>query len=181
MGFLDDAIPGGNIAKPLLVALGVLLAGRMFAGGKKADDQDQAGSQPAPVPDQRGPQFDTPTDRSASPGGTSAEAQPAGKGNGGLLDGLGDLLENLNKTGQKETADSWVKPNTENQPINPGDLGRAIGQKTLSEIARRTGVSEQQILEQLSKVLPGVVDKLTPDGKVPSNKEVAQQLPSNPW
>ena len=182
MGLLDDAVPSGNIAKPLLVALGVLLAGKMFAGKSRTDDADDAAA-PEQVPDRRSPQFDTPASRDAGPAGrqTQADAQPAGRGGGGILDGLGDLLDNLAKNGQKETADSWVKPDTQNQPIEPTDLGKAIGQRTLSEIARQTGMSEDDLLKQLSKVLPGVVDKLTPAGRVPSNREVAENFPSNPW
>ena len=106
--------------------------------------------------------------------------QPAAKSDGGLLDGLGDLLDNLSKTGQRETVDSWVKPG-ENKPIEPGNLGKAIGDTTLGDIARKTGMSQEELLEQLSKVLPGVVDKLTPDGKVPSNREVADNFPRIQW
>lgn len=101
---------------------------------------------------------------------------------GGLLGGgLGDLLEKLKNQGQGDAADSWVKPDAQNVPVNPGDLGKAIGGKMLSELSRRTGISEEQLLEQLSKVLPGVVDKLTPVGKVPTNDQVASQFGKNPW
>lgn len=162
MGFLDDAVPGGNIAKPLLVALGVLLAGRMFGGsGKQADDASPPATDPAP---QRIP----------------ADDQTA-KGDGGLLDGLGDLLDKIGKQGQKDTADSWVSTEQQNKPIAPGDLGKAIGDTTLRELARRTGMSEGQLLDQLSKVLPGLVDKLTPNGTVPGNQEIARNFPAGSW
>jgi uncharacterized protein YidB (DUF937 family) len=175
MGLLDDAVPGGNIAKPLLIALGVLLAGKMFSSKTAGEHTDnEASPPPGQVPDRRSPQADTPMGHDAGP-----SAQPSGKGGGGLLDGLGDLLDNLAKTGQRETADSWVRPG-ENKPIQPGDLGKAIGNTTLREIARQTGMSEEELLNQLSKVLPSIVDKLTPDGKVPSNREVAENFPKSP-
>ncbi|MGE0281576.1 MAG: YidB family protein [Rhizobiaceae bacterium] len=179
MGFLDDAVPGGNIAKPLLVALGVLLAGKMFAGRNQADNDDaeparDTRNDPSTIPDRRSPQADTPMQRDAGP---SAPRQ----GDGGILDGLGDLLDKISNNGQKDAADSWVKPGAENKPIQPRDLGKAIGQKTLSEIARQSGMSEEELLDRLSKVLPGVVDKLTPEGRVPSNQEVARQFPNSPW
>ena len=188
MGFLDDAVPGGNIAKPLLVALGVLLAGKMFAGRRddpEAKDKPvrDTRDQPAPNPDGQSPQLDTPAGRDAGSAAPrpQTDPRPAGRSGGGILDGLGDLLDNLGRTGQKDTADSWVKPDAENKPIQPRDLGKAMGQKTLGEIARQTGMSEEELLDRLSKVLPGVVDKLTPNGQVPSNKEVAQQFPNSPW
>ncbi|HEV2897731.1 MAG TPA: YidB family protein [Pseudaminobacter sp.] len=181
MGLLDDAVPGGNITKPLLVALGVLLAGKMFT--RKGQEEDQATPEPAQVPDRRSPQADTPIGRDAGPGAPRQQTpdnQAGGKNDGGIVGGLEDLLDRLKKTGQGETADSWVKPGA-NKPIEPGELGKAVGQRTLSEISRQAGVSEEELLRQLSKVLPGVVDKLTPTGTVPSNKEVAQNLPSSPW
>ena len=57
---------------------------------------------------------------------------------------------------------------------------RQIGDTTLRDIASRTGMSEEELLNQLSNVLPGIVDKLTPDGRVPSNREVAENFPKSP-
>jgi uncharacterized protein YidB (DUF937 family) len=37
-------------------------------------------------------------------------------------------------------------------------------------------VSEDELLQQLSKVLPGVVDKLTPGGQLPDQKQIASLL-----
>src|SRR5262245_11094250 len=99
MGLFDDAVPGGNIAKPLLVALGVLLAGKIFSSKSTGESADNEAPPPAgPVPDRRTPQADAPAPRDAGP-----DTRPAGKDSGGLLDGLGDLLDNLGKTGQRET------------------------------------------------------------------------------
>jgi uncharacterized protein YidB (DUF937 family) len=180
MGLLDDAVPGGSITKPLLVALGVLLAGKMFtkAGG---NPEDGAAPESGKAPDQRSPQADTPMGRDAQPGAPRQQTPDSqADGNGGIVGGLEDLLDRLKKTGLGEAADSWVKPG-ENKPIEPGELGKAVGRTTLSEISRQTGVSEEELLKQLSKVLPGMVDKLTPNGAVPSNTEVARNLPSSPW
>jgi uncharacterized protein YidB (DUF937 family) len=33
-------------------------------------------------------------------------------------------------------------------------------------------MSEQELLAQLSRVLPGVVDKLTPDGRIPDPAQI---------
>jgi uncharacterized protein YidB (DUF937 family) len=168
MGLFDDAVPGGNITKPLLIALGALLVGKMFGGGnsQSADDvQDEVGRAPPPA-----------RDRAPAP-----QTQPSGNDGGILGGGLGDLLERLRNQGQGKTTDSWVRPDTRNDPIAPTDLGRAIGPAMLDELARRTGIPQDQLLEQLSKVLPGVVDKLTPGGRIPSNHDVADEFRRNPW
>jgi uncharacterized protein YidB (DUF937 family) len=146
MGWFDNAVPGGNVTKPLLIALGALLVGKMLSG-KSAE--------PAPAEPQAAP---------APTGGASAD--------GGLLGGLGGLLDRLKEAGHGNTADSWVGTG-QNQPIDANDLGRALGPAVIREIAQRTGMDEQELLKQLSTALPGVVDKLTPGGQVPSHRQVA--------
>ena len=47
MGLLDDAVPGGNISKPLLIALGVLLAGKMFGSKTSGEGGDDETSPPS--------------------------------------------------------------------------------------------------------------------------------------
>jgi uncharacterized protein YidB (DUF937 family) len=53
------------------------------------------------------------------------------------------------------------------ESINANDLGAAIGPQVIREIAQRTGLDEQELLKQLSAALPGIVDKLTPNGQAP--------------
>jgi uncharacterized protein YidB (DUF937 family) len=148
MGMFDDAVPGGNIAKPVLIALGTLLVGRMLSGGSS---QTQA---PSPMPN------------------TTPQPQPQMQQGGGVIGGLGGLLDRLTSAGHGDAVNSWVGPG-QNVPIPPNNLGTALGQTTVSDLARSAGISEQELLAQLSRVLPGVVDKLTPDGRVPSNAEIA--------
>ena len=141
MGLFDNAVPGGNITKPLMIALGALLVGKMLSGGGSSSQQQAA---PAPA------------------GGAS---------DGGLLGGLGGLLDKLKDAGHGQTADSWVGTG-QNQSINANDLGQALGPQVIKEIAARTGMDEQELLKQLSTALPGVVDKLTPNGQVPSRNQL---------
>jgi len=151
MGLLDDmlgsAVPQGGITKPLMLALLALLAsGVLFQGG---DDR-----QPAPT----------------QPGGPRA---PKDEG-GGLLDGLGGLLDRFRQSGQGKAADSWVG-NGPNEPVSPGHVGNALGPNILKTLAERAGMSEEELLKQLSQVLPGVVDKLTPHGRLPTLAELGQR------
>jgi uncharacterized protein YidB (DUF937 family) len=149
MGFFDDAVPGGNIAKPLIVALGALLVGKMMSGG----------SAPAQA-----------TASAAGPLGGGS--QPASSG---LLGGLGGLLEKLSNAGHGDAVKSWLGPG-QNATIQPASLGSALGQTTVSDLARTAGMSETDLLAHLSRVLPGVVDKLTPTGRIPDATEVQAAL-----
>ncbi|WP_136622431.1 MULTISPECIES: YidB family protein [Mesorhizobium] len=156
MGLFDNAVPGGNITKPLMIALGALLVGKMLSG-RSAEQPEQS---PAPAPTPTGP---APTET------TSAD--------GGLVGGLGGLLDKLRNAGHGNAADSWVGTG-QNQSINANDLGTAIGPQIIREIAQRTGMDEQELLKQLSAALPGIVDKLTPNGQVPQQHQVASAFNS---
>jgi uncharacterized protein YidB (DUF937 family) len=149
MGLFDNAVPGGNITKPLMIALGALLVGKMLSG--RSAEQPEQPQAPAP------------------PETTSAD--------GGLLGGLGGLLDRLKDAGHGNVADSWVGTG-QNQPINANELGNALGPQVIHEIAQRTGLDEQELLKQLSQALPGVVDKLTPNGQVPQQHQVASAFNS---
>jgi uncharacterized protein YidB (DUF937 family) len=46
-------------------------------------------------------------------------------------------------------------------------LAQAIGPDTVNELSQQTGMPQQDLLSELSHVLPGVVDQLTPQGRLP--------------
>jgi len=87
--------------------------------------------------------------------------------------GLGELIERFKQSGQKETAESWVKTGP-NQPVTPDQLEQALGPETLATLQAQTGLSRQEILSRLSRTLPEAVDKYTPDGRLPSEHEIAR-------
>ena len=148
-GFDDmirSAAPGGNIGKPLMLALGALLAsGVLFR-------QSGAG-QTASLPTQ-------PT---------------SDDGGGGVLGGLGGLLNKLQQGGLGNAVNSWVGTG-QNQPVSPGQLGSALGPSIIKMLAEKSGMSEEDITKQLSQVLPGLVDKLTPAGRLPTAAELSQKM-----
>jgi uncharacterized protein YidB (DUF937 family) len=123
--------------------------------------------------------------------GTSPSPQAQGEGNGvlgglgslgGLLGGatagsvlsggLGDLLKRFEANGHGDTAQSWVAavPNT---PIAPSELEQALGPERVQWLIEQTGMSKNELMTGLSARLPQVVDKLTPDGRIPTSAEVA--------
>jgi uncharacterized protein YidB (DUF937 family) len=145
MGLLDDvlgkAVPGGSAAKPLMLALGALLAsGVLF----KRSESNAPAEGPA--------------------------AAGLGSG-GGLLGGLGGLLARFEQNGQGDVAKSWVESG-QNQSISPAQLSEALGPDVVRTLAEKTGMSEEDLASHLSRILPGVVDKLTPNGRVPTAVEL---------
>ncbi len=152
MGMFDDAlknaVPGGNLAAPIAVAAGALILGKLFGGS--------SASAPAPAP-------------SAPP----PESVPANPPAGSVLGGLGDLIGRLTAGGAGQHVNSWVGPG-DNQPIQPGQLGSALGGNILNELSARTGMSQQELMQQLSVVLPQLINSLTPKGRVPTAAELEQ-------
>ena len=98
---MKNAVPGGNLATPIAVAIGALLLGKFFGGS----------SAPAPGPA-----------RSAPPPSLPTNVPP-----GSVLGGLGDLIGKLTAGGAGPQVNSWVGPGS-NEPIQPGQLGSALGQ-----------------------------------------------------
>lgn len=104
-----------------------------------------------------------------------------GGGQGGLGDliagagganGLGALIEQFTRAGHGGTIDSWIGQG-QNRPIAPHDLGAALGPETVGQLSRQTGMGSSDLLSQLSQLLPGVVDQLTPHGRLPTEQEYA--------
>ncbi|MDP3694079.1 YidB family protein [Bradyrhizobium sp.] len=89
--------------------------------------------------------------------------------------GLGDLLKQFQQHGQGEVADSWVRPGP-NKQIAPGDLGQALGIDQINALTSQTGLSRDELLEGLSQQLPGVIDQLTPDGRLPTESELSKWI-----
>jgi uncharacterized protein YidB (DUF937 family) len=59
-------------------------------------------------------------------------------------------------------------------------LAAALGGDTLDALTKQTGMSRDDLLTGLSQHLPGVVDQLTPRGRLLSGEEAAQLLESAP-
>ena len=150
MAGLEDLIrssaPGGSIGKPLLLALLALLASGALFRGG-----------------------------STGPAATTGSPPTSGEGAGGLLGGLGGLFDKLQKGGLNDVVNSWVGSG-QNQPVSHNQLGPALGPDIIKALAQRSGLSEEEITKQLSQVLPGVVDKLTPAGRLPTLAELSETM-----
>ncbi|MCJ2093006.1 YidB family protein [Methylobacterium sp. J-072] len=91
---------------------------------------------------------------------------------GGGASGLGALVEQFTQAGHSGAINSWIGQG-QNQPIAPHDLGDALGPETVGQLSQQTGMGSSDLLSQLSQLLPGVVDQLTPQGRMPTEQEHA--------
>ena len=157
MGLLDDvlgsAVPGGNLAKPLMVGLAALLGARAVGsslGGLLGETGAATPTPPMPAP----------------------QAAP-GQSPGGLSGGLTGLLQSFQKGGHGGVINSWIGSG-QNQPITPDQLHQALGPDAVTNLSRLTGLPQDQLLSELSRVLPSVVDNLTPQGRMPDQAEMSR-------
>jgi len=97
-----------------------------------------------------------------------------GAGGGqGISGGLGELIENITGNGQGEVAKSWVQTGP-NRELDTPQLEQALGSDTLAQLASQTGLSRDELLSRLKAVLPTAVDKLTPEGRFPTEAETSK-------
>ena len=87
---------------------------------------------------------------------------------------MSDLIGRLTAGGAAPQVNSWVGHGP-NDPIQPGQLGGALGGGVLDEISKRTGLSQQELLNQLATVLPQVINSLTPKGRVPTVADLEER------
>lgn len=84
-------------------------------------------------------------------------------GAGGIGGMVGELVDRFKQAGQGERADSWVRQGP-NQEIEAPDLEQALGPEMIETLTRQTGLSRDELLARLSRVVPQAVDSSTPDG-----------------
>ena len=93
-------------------------------------------------------------------------------GLGGILSGgLGDLVKQFQGAGKSDVADSWVSTG-QNKPIAPNELSKVLTPEQIEFLTERTGLSRDELLTGLSEQLPKAVDELTPQGRLPSPKDL---------
>jgi uncharacterized protein YidB (DUF937 family) len=92
-----------------------------------------------------------------------------------LNGGLGDLLKQLQQSGQGDVVNSWVGSGP-NKTISQADIASALGTDTLDQLASYSGMQRSELLSGLSAHLPRIVDTLTPDGRMLSEEEAERML-----
>ncbi len=110
--------------------------------------------------------------------GTAMAPGASGTGNtdgmalvGSLLQqagGLSGLLQQLQAGGLGGAVQSWVGTGA-NQAISADQLGAALGPKLLSALGVGNGSQGADLLPLLAQLLPLVVDRLTPNGQMPTD------------
>ena len=94
-------------------------------------------------------------------------------GGGSLSAGLQDLLDRFRQSGHEDKVQSWVSTGA-NKQIAPNEIEQALGEERIQWLMEQTGMPRDQLLSGLSGELPQAIDKLTPDGRVPTDEELSR-------
>jgi len=168
---------GGGMS-PMTMAILALLAWKAM--------KHFGGGQPEAAPTQAPPKLPGNVTAGLPGGGAGGGLSDMLKGGlGGLLaggaagtvlsGGLGDLMKQFQQQGLGDQADSWVS-NGPNKQVSPGDLGSALGADQIEALTAQSGLSRNELLQGLSQFLPDVVNKLTPDGRLPDENEMSRWI-----
>jgi uncharacterized protein YidB (DUF937 family) len=79
---------------------------------------------------------------------------------------LGQLMKQFQEKGLGNIFNSWVGTG-KNENVSPDQVQAAVGPQKMADMAQQTGLSQSELAKQLAKYLPGMVDKLTPNGRLP--------------
>lgn len=85
--------------------------------------------------------------------------------------GLSKIMGGLKANGLTAEADSWVGTGP-NKPVSGPQVEQAVGKEQIQQIAQQLGISESQAADAVAKVLPDVVDKASPEGKLPPDEDL---------
>ena len=83
-----------------------------------------------------------------------------------MAGGLGNLTGMLSQLGLGEQVNSWIGTG-ENMSVTAEQIQASLGQNgTLGQIAVEAGVSETEAAGGLAELLPGLINKMTPNGQI---------------
>jgi uncharacterized protein YidB (DUF937 family) len=165
MGLLDGILGGGGRRgmSPITMGLLGLLAYKALKGKNLSEMFGGAAGSPGGAAANSG----------GGLGGMLGGLLGGGAAGGILTGGLGDLLKRFQLSGQGDKAGSWVSTGP-NEALSPSELEQALGLERLQWLMTQTGMSKDELLAGLSRELPDVVDKLTPEGRLPTDQEASR-------
>ncbi len=91
------------------------------------------------------------------------------------VEGLGGIILRFAATGLGPQVESWIQPGP-NQRVAPRQVRAAVGDDVIEQIAADANLSTRHVEQGLAIILPRAIDRLTPDGTVPSSANIRRSL-----
>ncbi|GAA2007741.1 YidB family protein [Catenulispora subtropica] len=93
--------------------------------------------------------------------------------------GVSDVFTKLKNSSIADQVQSWIGKG-ENKPVTADQVSEALGPDRMDKIAKQTGKTPEQAAQTMADKLPGMVDKLSPDGHLPDPQTIKANMPGMP-
>jgi uncharacterized protein YidB (DUF937 family) len=90
---------------------------------------------------------------------------------------LSELTSKFQSAGLGNILQSWISTG-QNLPISGDQIRQVLGAGTVADLAKKAGIGESDTTCALASLLPQVIDKLSPGGKVPAGNDLGGALAS---
>lgn len=89
--------------------------------------------------------------------------------------GLSGLVDKLKEGGLGEQVASWIGTGG-NLPVSAEQIQAALGSGVLADLAAKAGIDPAAMSGHVAELLPGLIDKLTPNGEIGEHSLVQEGL-----
>ena len=89
--------------------------------------------------------------------------------------GLNGLVDSFKSKGMNDVMSSWISTG-QNLPISPEQVLQILGKGQIQQFSKQSGTSNEDITSGLASLLPDLINKLTPEGKIPESDVLQQGL-----
>jgi uncharacterized protein YidB (DUF937 family) len=89
--------------------------------------------------------------------------------------GLQGLMSQFGQKGLGDLFSSWVGTG-ENLPVQASQLENIFGSEKINQLASQLGLDPAQATQIASKLIPSVVDQLTPNGQIDATQNLETKL-----
>jgi uncharacterized protein YidB (DUF937 family) len=91
--------------------------------------------------------------------------------------GLQGMVQSFHDKGLGGLVSSWISTGP-NPPITSDQVHQVLGSDQVKALAAKAGISPDAAGAAIAQILPGLVDKLTPNGSVPDHSNVMEMASS---
>ena len=75
------------------------------------------------------------------------------------------IMQGMKNQGLQDKLSSWIGTGS-NESISENEITNVLGEEMIGRLSEETNLDNEELVKQLTAILPVVVDKLTPEGQL---------------
>ena len=75
------------------------------------------------------------------------------------------IMQGMKNQGLQDKLSSWIGTGS-NESISENEITNVLGEEMIGKLSKETNLDNEELVKQLTAILPVVVDKLTPEGQL---------------